>query len=152
MPLPYLEQDCKQTLREALEDYFAGIPGLITEANAPKKTAELFRHHDVGHVVFGCDTTVNGEPLADTWQILGTDVKLSEYMEYAKLPEARAIFKQTGILMMIWLTLRALPRLLVIMWRVFRMPKKWPFWKNDQYLDVPLCDIRKEFRIKVIKH
>ena len=150
--LRYLDQECSQTLRSALNDYFASIPGLLSEDNAPKWVADLFRRHDVGHVVFGCDTTLNGEPLADTFCMFGTDVTLKEYMRYAEIPETKEIFKQAGVWRSLVATIRSLPRIGRALWRCWRMPKKWPFWENDRYLDMPLTQIRQEFGIRVIRH
>jgi hypothetical protein len=152
MQLAYLKQDCPLTLRAALDEYYAQIPDLITEANSEARTAALFRRHDVGHVVFGCDTTLNGEPLADTFCMFGSDVKLKEYAEYAKIPETKKIFKDAGIWLMVYACVRCVPAVIVALWRCWRMPKKWSFWHNDQWLDVPLRQIRAEFGIHVVKH
>ena len=152
MNLAYLQQDCDQTLREALDDYFAQIPDLITDANADKRVAALFRRHDIGHVVFGCDTTLNGEPLADTFCMFGTDVTLAEYAEYTKIPETKQVFKDAGLRPLVWASLRSIPNVLLALWICWRMPKKFPFWDNDQWLDVPLSQIRAEFGVRVVRH
>ena len=150
--LAYLQQDCQQTLQEALEEYFASIPGLVTEDNAPKATADLFRRHDIGHVVFGCDTSLMGEPLADIFCICGSDVRLSEYMEYSRLPEAQQVFKEAGLWALVDATIRSIPGMFVALWRCYRMPRKWPFWDNDAWLDVPLNELRAHFGIRVVRH
>ena len=150
--LAYLDQDCTQTLREALEDYFAAIPGLLTEDNAEKWVADLFRSHDIGHVVFGCDTSLNGEPLADVFCVFGTDCTVREYMRYAEIPETKAIFREAGLWRTLVSGLRSLPRIVVALWRCFRMPKKWPFWHNDELLDRPLNELRQQFGVRVIPH
>ncbi len=150
--LRYLDQDTQQTLKEGLTEYFASIPGLLTEANASKEVAALMLKHDVGHVVFGCDTTLNGEPLADTWQMFGTDVPFREYLRYTQLPETRAVFLEVGFGSVIAATVRAVPRLITVLWRVFRMSKKWPFHEHDQYMNIPLAQIRAEFGIRLVRH
>ena len=152
MALKYLEQDCEQPLSEALDDYFAEIPGLLNEENADDRVAALFRRHDIGHVVFGCDTTLNGEPLADTFCMFGTDVTLAEYAEYARIPETKQVFKDAGIGPLLWSSLKSIPAVLRALWICWRMPKKFPFWDNDVWLDVPLREIRREFGIRVVRH
>ncbi len=152
MALAYLDQDCTQTLREALDAYYAGIDGLITEDNAEKWVADLFRSHDIGHVVFGCDTTVRGEPLADLFCIFGTDCTLREYLRYAELPEAKAVFVEAGFVTMVTATVLSVPGMLLSLWRSFRMREPWPFWDNDAWLDTPLNEIRERFGIRVIPH
>ena len=148
----YLEQDCPLTLREGLDEYFAGIPDLITEDNASPEIARLFRHHDIGHVVFGCDTTLRGEPLADTWCVMGTTVTLREYMRYAELPETRQIFREAGILRVAWISLVMLPDVLRAVWCCLRMPKKFPYWDPEPWMDTPLAELRREFGVRVVRH
>lgn len=152
MTLRYLEQDSDQTLRQGLDEYFATIPGLITAENAPKDVADLFRFHDVGHVVFGCRTTFEGEALADTFCMFGTDVALKDYMRYAQLPEAQAIFKKTRAWPLMTGTVRSTPRIARALWQCSRMPRKWPFWDHGAFLDTPLHALREQFRIRVIPH
>lgn len=150
--LAYLDQGCTQTLREALDDYFASIPGLITEDNADERVGALFRRHDIGHVVFGCDTSLNGEPLADTFCMFGTDVKLREYAEYAKIPETKQVFKDAGLWPLLVASVLCVPRVMVALWVCWRMPEKFPFWHNDEWLDVPLVEIRRRFGVRVVRH
>lgn len=152
MALRYLDQDCDQTLRVALDEYFAQIPDLITEENADERVAALFRRHDIGHVVFGCDTTLDGEPLADTFCMFGTDVSLKEYSEYAKIPETKQLFVEAGAWPLFVASVRCVPRVIRALWICWRMPRKFPFWDNDKWLDIPLRDIRAEFGIRVVPH
>ncbi|MCP4805677.1 MAG: hypothetical protein GY884_10055 [Proteobacteria bacterium] len=152
MGLRYLDQDCPLTLREGLDEYFAGIEGLLTEDNCDAEVARLFRHHDIGHVVFGCDTTLRGEPLADTWCVMGTTVTVREYLKYAELPETQAIFKEAGLLRVMWVSLLVVPSVLRALWCALRMPKKFPYWEPDVWMDVPLVELRREFGIQVVRH
>ena len=61
----YQEQRCSLTLGAALEEYFRGHPGLLREQEMDPESAALFRSHDVCHVVFGLDTRLQDEVLAD---------------------------------------------------------------------------------------
>jgi hypothetical protein len=131
MRLHYLDQDCDQTLRDALAEYFVAIPGLLAGPSLGPETAELMLRHDIGHVVFGCDTTVRGEPLTDVWQVLGTDVRLRDYLRYTRLPETRKVFAQAGWSTLVTATLAMLPGVVTAAWRAWRMRRKWPFWTHE---------------------
>ena len=71
MPVPphYVAQYSPQILREAIAEYYECNPGLLDPGNLPNGVAQLFRQHDAGHVIFGCDTSLRGETLIDTWTI-----------------------------------------------------------------------------------
>ena len=63
MPEPrYVIQDSTQSLREAIAEYYQCNPGLLEPDDMPDGAACLFRQHDAGHVVFGCDTSLRGRP------------------------------------------------------------------------------------------
>ena len=91
--LAYMRPDATMTLREGLAEYYTTIDGLITEENADPEVAALFRFHDTCHVLFGCDTSIHGEALADTWSIFGTTVTLKTYQRYLSFSETQSIFK-----------------------------------------------------------
>jgi hypothetical protein len=57
-------------------------------------SARFFRSHDIAHVVFGLDTTLNDEALGDAWTLLGTDDGLQRYVSYLRTnPEAQQLMK-----------------------------------------------------------
>lgn len=148
--LAYMEQDCGLTVREGLEEYYEQIDDLITEENALPEVAALFRHHDLTHVVFGCDTSIAGETRADMWALSGTDVTLREYSEYFRMNETNEIFAALGTWTAIRQMVRALPLVPKVIWRARIMHTKWPFWDNEAYLDRPLCEVRSELGIHVL--
>lgn len=149
--LAYMRPDATMTLREGLEEYYTTIEGLITEENAPAEVAELFRFHDTCHVVFGCDTSLHGEALADTWSIFGSTVTLKTYQRYLQLTETQSVFKSmtmADIVSMLGETTTSMP---VAFWRAMHMTHKWPFRDHEQYLDRSLKEIRDEFGIQVVE-
>lgn len=149
--LAYMVQACPMTVREGLEEYYGTIDGLITEDNASKEVADLFRYHDTCHVVFGCDTSPIGETLADTWSIFGSDVSLKTYARYFQLQETQDLFQDIGV----WRSVRIFASALPIMPRAYgrtrRMTKRWPFHDHEAYLDRPLAEVRAEFGIEVFE-
>jgi hypothetical protein len=96
-PFQYQRQDSDLTLREGLAEYYEGHPGLFRPSQLTKDSARFFRSHDVAHVVFGLDTTLTDEALADAWTLLGTDVGLRRYVGYLRTnPEAQQLMRQIG--------------------------------------------------------
>ena len=148
--LSYLEQDCPLTLRQGLQEYYTQIEGLITEDNASVETAALFRYHDTCHVLFGSDTSIPGEMLADSWILWGTDETLRSYMKYLDLAETKAIleiFKDPRIILKSVISIPLMGR---AWWRTRRMTAKWPYRDHEQYLDTPLRELRDRFNIRVV--
>lgn len=149
--LGYMRADATMTLREGLTEYYTQIEDLITEENAAPDVAALFRLHDTTHVVFGCDTSMRGEALADTWSIFGSDVTLKTYRKYLALQETQSIFAA----MTWWEIAKALASSFVYMprafWRTRQMKKKWPFYDHEAYLDRPLDEVRAELGIRVVE-
>jgi hypothetical protein len=75
----YQEQDSPMTLGEGLREYYAGHPGLVQPDQMDADAAPFFRSHGTCHVLFGLDTTLVDESLADLWTIFGTDVGFRRY-------------------------------------------------------------------------
>ncbi len=148
--LDYMQQDCEMTLEEALAEYYTQIDNLITEDNAAPEVAQMFHYHDIVHVVFGCDTSLGGETLADTWAMAGTTVTLREYMKYLQLEEVKEMLAAFTKWEAFTLMLRSMPLMPRAWWRTRKMTKKWPYRENQQYAKVPLRQLREEFNIKVI--
>jgi hypothetical protein len=148
--LEYTRQESPQTLREALEEYYRCNPGLLDPARMQAHAAALFRQHDAGHVVFGCDTTLRGETLIDTWTIFGSTIGFRGYLEYLRLPQVNQLFSQTGHLRVAFETLRCVPDLLRVAWRSRRLSAKWPWRGFEAYLDRSLRDVRLQFGIRVV--
>ena len=149
--LAYMRPDATMTLREGLAEYYTTIDGLITEENADPEVAALFRFHDTCHVLFGCDTSIHGEALADTWSIFGTTVTLKTYQRYLSFSETQSIFKSMtfkDLLKAIGESVTSMP---LAFWRAQHMTKKWPFMDHEQHMDRPLDELRAEFGIEVIE-
>ena len=151
MPEPrYVIQDSTQSLREAIAEYYQCNPGLLEPDDMPDGAALLFRQHDAGHVVFGCDTSLRGETLIDTWTIFASTAGLRGYLEYFKYPQVNQIFAEVGFVRITVEFIRCLPDVVRVIWRGYRLRSKWPWPTFDDHLDSSLCEIRREFNIAVI--
>jgi hypothetical protein len=150
--LRYQAQDSQQTLAEGLAEYYAGNRGRVAppEALAPDSAA-LFRSHDICHVIFGLDTTLDDEAMADVRTLFSCDVGWRRYARYMTGdPEAKAIFKELGYAKAVWTTIRLIPRILRAVAEAVRMRKRWPWTPPEVYQGRTLSDLRNEFGIRVI--
>ncbi len=147
----YLEQDSTQTLREGIAEYYACNEGLLNPELLPPGCEELFRQHDAGHVIFGCDTSYRGETLIDTWTVFATTAGLKGLMEYFKYPQVNQIFDDVGRITIFLESCKAIPSICRLVVRSRKMSAKWPWEGFEAYLDRPLAELRREFNIQVIK-
>lgn len=146
----YLEQSSAQTLAQGLSEYYAHNPGLLDPERLPPHAARLFRQHDVAHVVFGCDTSLRGETLVDTWTIFATSAGLRGYLEYLKLPQVNELFSRTGYARIALELLRAIPDVIRVVYRSLRAKRKWQLGDWEQHLERPLRSIREQFGVRVV--
>lgn len=150
-PHCYQEQDSPLTLAEGLEEYYRVNRGVVQRPETlPPESAELFRGHDTCHVIFGLDTTLADETMADTRTLLSCDVGWRKYLGYAKDPMAKAVFKELGLWRTVWVALRTLPRMGRAIGENRRMRRKWPWTPPESFQTRTLADLRREFGIKII--
>jgi hypothetical protein len=147
----YQDPGCPLTLREGLQEYFAGHSGLLKPDSADVQTAKFFHSHDACHVLFGLDTTLQDEGLADLWTVFGTNFGLRRYASYLCTDAAaRQIVKDIGLLQTIATALRLLPLVARVFLRSQKMKEKWRWGDEERYLDCPLVELRHEFNIDIL--
>jgi hypothetical protein len=146
----YTEQDSPQSLREGITEYYALNPDLLDPSDLPSDAEALFRQHDAGHVVFGCDTSLRGETLIDTWTVLGTTAGVRGYLQYFKYPQVNQIFSEVGYWRIAVQSLRCLPDVIRVLARSRRLSSRWPWADYEQYLDERLGEIRRKFNIRLV--
>lgn len=147
----YKEQNSTQTLREGRAEYRANNPELDVARERAGPAAEFFRCHDIAHVVFGCDTSLLGEALADGWTLFGTSVTLRQFLGFLGIEDHQAIIRKVGRWVAIKTFVRSVPRLLVVSYRSVRMKRRWPWSDFDPYWDLTLVEIRRQFGIRVLR-
>jgi hypothetical protein len=146
----YQAQESSQTLAEALEEYYGRNQGRVARPETlPDASRDLFRCHDLCHVIFGLDTTLGDEVMADTRTLFSSDVGWRRYSRYLDDPQARAIFAELGWATAVWVTLRSIPRILRAAIAGARMRQKWPWEPPPAFLSRSLADLRREYGIKV---
>ena len=151
-PLGYQQQDSPQTLADGLEEYYAANVGRVARPrDLPPESSDLFRSHDMCHVVFGLNTTLDDEAMADVRTLLSCDVGWRRYSRYmTQDPAAKAIFKELGTLKSVWVTIRAIPRICRGIGEVFHVKRRWPWTPPESFLDRPLAELRRDFGIRLI--
>ncbi len=148
----YQAQDSQQTLAEGLAEYYAANDARISRpASLPPESRALFRNHDVCHVIFGLDTTLADEGMADVRTLLSCDVGWRRYARYMTSdPEAKAIFKQLGYARAVWATVIIIPRIVQAIGEAWRMSRRWPWETPADYFERSLADLRREYGIRLI--
>lgn len=135
-----------------MAEYYTRNKGRVTPpTDLPPESAALFRSHDICHVIFGLDTTLADEAMADTRTVLGCDVGLRKYARYMSSDaQAKAILKQVGYGVAAWATILALPRMVRAAAARLGIRRRWPWEPPPAFMDRTLAELRREFGIKVI--
>ncbi|MCK9994222.1 MAG: hypothetical protein Dbin4_02742 [Alphaproteobacteria bacterium] len=141
-------QNSRQTLAEGVAEYYASNLGLVKRCGLSPAAQQFFRNHDTVHVVYGCGTSLSDEAIVKLSSIFGTTGGFSVLRGY-QLYESRQIYKKLGIIEILLTILRSgilIPRTI---FRCLRQHKYWPWDSCDNYLHVPLAEVRQEFGIRV---
>jgi hypothetical protein len=141
-------QQSTQTLTEGVAEYYRLNPGLVTGRGTSIEAQEFFRCHDAAHVVFGCGTTLSDEAIVKIASVFGTSGGVGVLRGY-RLHESQQIYRklaQGEILVTALKSFVVVPR---TFFRCLQQQRRWPWNNFDRYLKVSLCDIRKEFGIRV---
>jgi hypothetical protein len=144
------KQDCKLTLRNAIEEFYHINEKRFSKPDPKTKWTKLLVHHDVGHVFFGVNTTVMEEAVGDYWSLFGTDMTIKEYGNYAKTPEGKQILKNMGFWVLIKVLFLSLPLMFKVINRSRKMSQKWDHKNYEQYLDLPLYQVRETFNLQIL--
>jgi hypothetical protein len=154
MDLRYQNQHCEMSLREGVAEYHAYLEAIGRKRMADRAGSRLILEHDVTHVVFGMDTSLEQEAGLDTWVIFGSRYQWRYLRGYGQLPEIKALYKslvkESG-----W---QLFPKLywkcLGLKWRIFRrtrrMSQKWPFQFPEEWLDHSVSALRAQHGIRIL--
>ena len=148
----YQAQDSQQSLADGLAEYYAVNGTRVSPPpSLPRESRDLFRSHDICHVIFGLDTTLADEGMADVRTLLSCDVGWRRYARYMTSdPQAKAIFKELGYGRAILTTLRVLPRIVRAIGEVGRSRKRWPWTPPPEHFGRTLAELRREYGIRLI--
>ena len=153
--LDYQKQDCDLTLQEGLDCYYKSFPETTEIFGDNNESGTLLRDHDCTHVVFGLDISIEQESILDTWVLWGSKWELKYLLGYMKLPQIKQLYKDLineigyfGLVKILW-KLGGIKR--KVMFRAFKMKKKWPFKMPEEYLSMKISDLREMHGIKVLQ-
>ena len=94
--MQFMRQDCALTLREGLEELYRHAPDV---AEVSQRKGKTFVDHDLTHVLFGCDTSLQGEIVLKPWILFGTTINRAEMKAYAADPDVQML-NEEGIQLM----------------------------------------------------
>ncbi len=152
--LDYQNQSCDLTLQEGLECYYKSFPKSKEIFKDNIDSGTLLRDHDCTHVIFGLDISLEQESILDTWVLWGSKWEFKYLSGYQKLPQIKKLYKNLikeigyfGIVKIIWKLGRIKRK---VIFRTFKMKKKWPFKMPERYLAMKISDLREMHGIKVL--
>lgn len=157
MPAPYpdaatqfIRQSCEFTLQQAMDEYYATQAGLMRGPSLPARAVDFFTNHDVAHVIFGCNTTLQQELAVKLFSLFGTTAGFSILHGYM-LYEALDIYRDLQVRDILTTMASARSIVPITLGKCSRQRRRWPWRDHDQYRGARLCDIRSEFGISVIR-
>jgi hypothetical protein len=149
----YLDRHSTQTLREGLAEYYAANPHVTPPETQPSEFGKILLAHDVGHVIYGCDTGLYDELrlLALFWWT--SECTFTTYLRMKNSPAVDVMYedmiREKGTIWLYKEIFKVLPALIFnlieLRFKTLKWPKILPFLEFDRLLDRPLSDIRKEF-------
>jgi hypothetical protein len=149
----YMDKHSTQTLREGLAEYYASNPHLIPPDSQPPEFAKILLAHDVGHVIYGCDTSMYDELKILPLFWWTSECTFSEFRKMRNTPAVDVMYddmiQEKGVLWLYGSILRVLPplipKLISIWFKTRDRQKLLPFLGFHPLLDRSLLDIRQEF-------
>ncbi|MCG8423063.1 MAG: hypothetical protein MJE77_34605 [Proteobacteria bacterium] len=150
--LKYLDPVSTQTLRQGIAELRAaeGADHDAAENVAPELVEDI-GVHDAVHVLFACPTNLAGEILAHVWGIFGTTMPLSDVRRVNRHEDHRSVLADIGHGRLVGTWIASIPQITVTIYRAVRMRHQWPASDFSSFLDRRLCDIRREFDIRLPK-
>lgn len=152
----YTSADSTQTLGDGLNEYMEAFSHILIDNSHDDEKSQLFLKHDYTHVLFGTlPFELRGETLTDIWTLYGTDVGFKGYIRFLKYVDYKIImniyYKRYGSkTKAYWALFKLLPTVFKLLYRTRKMTSKWPFHNPQQFHDVPLNELRKDFNIKIV--
>ncbi len=151
----YAEKFSTQTLREGLAEYYALNPHLTPPETQPPEFAKILRAHDVGHVIYGCDTGMYDELKILPLFWWTSECTFQQFREMRKKNTVvidvmyNDLIRNKSTLWLYSSILKVLPSLvpkLVSLWFKTRDRRKLlPFLEFEPLLDRSLLDIRQDY-------
>jgi ubiquinone biosynthesis protein Coq4 len=147
----YLNRDCNITLREALDKYYAHNPDFYQPHQLDNDSKKVFFAHDVCHIIFGCDTSLDGESKVDIWMLNAIDLKFKEYFDdYMAASTVREALDQIPLKQILLQSIISSISVVKVYFAGRRVQPKWSFYNYQDYLERSILDIRRDFNIQIV--
>ena len=137
-----------------MDCYYNAFPETTEIFEDNEDSGTLLRDHDCTHVIFGLDISIEQESILDSWVLWGSKWKLKYIWGYQSLPQIKQLYKDLykefgilGFIKIFW-KLGGIKR--KVIFRTFKMKKKWPFKMPEEYLSMKISDLREEHGIKIL--
>jgi hypothetical protein len=144
-----------QTLRQGLAEYYALNPHVTPPVSQPPEFAQILRAHDVGHVIYGCDTGMYDELRLLPLFWWTSECTFATYLKMKNSPAVDVMYddmiREKGTLWLYGQVLRVLPPLLPALVGLWFKTRNWarrlPFLEFEPLLERSLLEIRQEFNL-----
>ena len=151
----YTDKYSTQTVQEGLEEYYKINSDLTNPNTQPDDFSQILLAHDVGHVIYGCDTDMYDELKLLPLSWWTSECTFKEYLKMRKNPAVDVMYedliKRHGVIWLYFSIILVVPRLLpelVSIWFKTRNRKiRVPFLDFELLLNRSLLDVRQEFGI-----
>lgn len=149
----YVDRHSTQTVREGLAEYYRLNLHITDPKTKPSEFGKILLAHDVGHVIYGCDTGMFDELRILPLFWWTSECTFQRYLEMKNSPAVDVMYadmiREKGALWLYSAVLREVPRLipeLIWMWIKTRdRHKLLPFLDFEPLLDRSLLEIRQEY-------
>lgn len=145
-----MDVDPSLTLRQGIERFAQANKAVFSERETSPDADVFFRCHDTAHVVFGCDTSLFGEGTVKLWTIFGTTLGFWRHLRGYAEADAFSLFRQYSARHLVKHIASLLANVPRTIRRARRMRESWPWSDHEEYLDMPLADIRARFGIEPV--
>ena len=151
----YKDKNSIQTLREGRIEYYALNPHVTGPETQPPEFAKILFAHDVGHVIYGCDTGMYDELKILPLFWWTSECTFQTYLKMKNTPAVDVMYddmiREKGVRWLYEAVIRVLPGLiqeLISIWfRTRKRQNRVPFLEFEPLLDRSLLDIRQEFSL-----
>jgi ubiquinone biosynthesis protein Coq4 len=138
------------TLKQGLEKFHKKNLKYFSDRPKSQKAEDFLLHHDIAHVIFGCETSIYGEGVVKIWTTFGTTLRFWKMITAYNEANAFELFRMYSFRHVANNILRFLKIIPLTIARSRQLSKPWPWSNYKPYLNKPISKIRKEFNIDVI--
>jgi hypothetical protein len=149
----YMSKTSTQTLREGLAEYYAHNPHVTPPQTQPADFGKILLAHDVGHVIYACDTGMYDELKILPMFWWTSECTFQTYLQMRNSPAVDVMYddmiQEKGTLWLYGQVLKVLPALLPTLVKLWFQTRdrttRLPFLEFEPLLDRSLLDIRQQF-------